>query len=178
MRGLQCAAFRPTLRPKTRRVKLPTTGLIALVLLLISTRASAAGPPFEGPNVLVGPMLGFRFGSAHGPRVIVGAEGGVGWGPERANLGIEWRYDQGSWKALAYAVLEPWFFLGVTMGLGVDVNGVRPVVGLWEGLGLALDCDEWSPTVSIAIGYRYSGVPEIYLTPKVGVARGTCPPNS
>jgi len=57
------------------------------------------------------------------------------------------------------------------VGVGSQ-TGTHPVVGLWEGIPLNVEdlCqgDDRVIMFTIAAGYRYTGVHEFYLTPKVG----------
>lgn len=57
--------------------------------------------------------------SAPGPRAILGLEGGVEIGPERVNLGFTRRLD----KTFTYIELDPWAFVGASLGFGVDSDG-------------------------------------------------------
>ncbi|MGE0546052.1 MAG: hypothetical protein AB7O24_07465 [Kofleriaceae bacterium] len=80
-----------------------------------------------------------------------------------------------------YVELDPWFVLGGTLGAGLDDQlNVHPVVGIWEGFPLVVDshrhCDEDLPrshfAMTLAIGYRYTGVHELYTTIKAGAMFG------
>jgi hypothetical protein len=148
--------------------------VIALSLLaLSSTRADA-----EGTNWLIGPVFGIRLGSHAGSDGVFGVEGGVGAGPERLNLGFEHRDD----KVLGYVELDPWLLVGGTLGFGVDSEGdVQPVLGIWEGLPIkdpscSVPSSQYQTQVTIAGGYRYTGVHELYFTIKAGVAQNICFP--
>ena len=150
------------------------TLVIVLVLLVVSsTRADA-----DGMNWLAGPVIGIRLGGREGPRGVFGFEGGGGFGPERLNLGFERRDD----KLLGYVELDPWFLVGASLGFGIDSDGQpQPVLGVWEGLPVGGgSCDKGStryqPQVTIAAGYRFTGVHELYLTIKAGAAQSLCLP--
>lgn len=145
---------------------------ITVVCLLVSWRPADA----DGTNVLIGPVLGLRLGGPAGSVGVFGIEGGVGNGPERLNLGFEHRAD----KMFGYIELDPWLVLGASLGVGVDSDGnPQPVLGLWEGVPLKLPGCEISPgrydtAVSIAAGYRYTGVHELYVTVKAGKSQRFC----
>ena len=128
----------------------------------------------EIANVLVGPVLGIRLGGPPGDRLIIGVEGGAGWGPERFNLGFTRRLD----KMFYYVELDPWYIVGASLGVGVDSEGqTYGVAGVWEGFPLVFpDCEGsgYFRAVTISGGYRYTGVHELYLTPKAGVSESIC----
>ena len=142
---------------------------IIVFTLLIATGTARA----DGENVLAGPLVGFRLGGT-GSRFLLGIEGGVGALAERANLGIEYR----DGKGFGYIELDPWLLVGGSFGVGVDTEGeVHPVIGVWEGAPVIKqafdDCGDRSAHfgATIAVGYRYTGVHEVYLTAKAGVGR-------
>jgi hypothetical protein len=145
---------------------------IAVALLL----ASSARAEADATNWLIGPVFGIRLGSSDGSTGVIGVEGGVGTGPERINLGFEHR----AGKTLGYIEVDPWLFIGGTLGFGIDSDGdTQPVIGLWEGVPLKLpSCGigyhQYGTTVSIAAGYRYTGVHELYVTIKAGVSQPIC----
>lgn len=148
--------------------------MIAIALLVISsTRVDA-----DGVNVLAGPVFGLHFGGATNSHSVFGFEGGAGLGPERVNLGFEYR-DR---KGFGYVELDPWYILGVSLGAGIDSDGaLHPVGGIWEGIPLKFpDCEEsntgFQPTVTLSAGYRYTGVHEIYLSIKAGASQNLCLP--
>ena len=115
-------------------------------------------------------MLGYRIGYAPGSRLIVGAELGAGFGPERLNIGVTRRLN----TSFAYIEIDPWYLVGASLGVGVDEDGeAHPIIGLWEGLPIMYPTCDYSdpdlePVLTLSIGYRYTGVHEIYLAPKVG----------
>ena len=157
-----------------------TLVLVPTLLLLASPRARADNGI---DNWLVGPILGIQIGSASGhPEFGLGIEGGAGLGPERLNLGFEWR--TGPEGGLAYIQLEPWYWVGGTFGVGVDTHGApHPVVGLWEGLPLKVPGCAWQdthgatqlgPAVTLAAGYRFTGVHELYFSVKAGGSQSLC----
>jgi hypothetical protein len=144
--------------------------LISLLLLVASSSRADA----DSENWLIGPILGIRVGDHGGSRGVFGVEGGVGTGPERLNLGFEHRDD----KLFAYLELDPWLLVGASLGFGVDSDGEpHPVVGVWEGLSLegeGCNGDQYERQMTIAAGYRYTGVHELYVTVKAGVAQPVC----
>jgi len=148
--------------------------VIVLSLLVMSSTSADA----DGTNWLIGPVIGVRLGSRVGPSGVFGVEGGVGAGPERLNLGFEHRDD----KVLGYIELDPWFLVGASLGFGIDSNGdPQPVLGVWEGLPIKnASCDvgsnQYQREVTIAGGYRYTGVHELYFTIKAGVSQSLCLP--
>lgn len=152
--------------------------IVGAVLVLGSTRSAQAQEEIIGLNYLVGPVFGVRVGMDENPHVLVGVEGGIGWGPERVNLGIERRpSSHGVWETFAYFVLEPWLVVGASLGIGVDLRTqeAHAVLGVWEGYGrLLANCHDWGAVLSVAVGYRFTGVPELYVTPKVGLGQGRC----
>ena len=118
-------------------------------------------------NWLLGPVVGVQLGGKGG--LVLGFEGGGGYGPERFNLGFEHRPDNTS---MGYIEVDPWYIVGGTLGFGVQDNGkVQPVLGLWEGLPLAqssTSCDGWRRVITISGGYRWTGVHDLYLSLKAG----------
>ena len=144
--------------------------MIGLVLLLAGGSARADG---DLANFLIGPVLGVRLGGPPGDRGIIGFEGGAGYGPERLNAGFEHRLD----KDFVYVEIDPWYLLGGTLGFGIDTDGKQyPVLGVWEGIPLSLgreSCSDWNRTITLAGGYRYTGVHELYATLKAGWMRGS-----
>jgi hypothetical protein len=146
--------------------------VLSVVVLLSSARAEAD----DLLNVLIGPVFGIRLGGHDGPRGVFGVEGGVGVGPERINVGFEYRDD----KLFGYGELDPWFLVGGTLGVGVDSDGeVHPVLGVWEGIPLKLpECElpegEWGTAVSLSGGYRFTGVHELYVSIKAGQSQRVC----
>lgn len=127
-------------------------------------------------NFTIGPVLGVRIGGGdpNTSPLIVGIEGGAGYGPERVNLGFEHRSDHD----LAYVEFDPWYLLGGTFGFGVNEEGkVNGVIGFWEGvpvigMGNDVPCNGWHPTVVVSGGYRYTGVHELYASVKAGTMNG------
>jgi hypothetical protein len=153
-----------------------TPALAAIVVLHVASPAAADG---SWQNLLIGPLIGYRVGGPDGSRAIYGVEGGFGVGPERLNLGLETR----NHVTFAYIEIDPWFVVGGSLGVGADSEGaVQPVLGLWEGLPIASfgrpDCviqrSATSSVVTLAFGYRYTGVHELYSTLKVGILDQGC----
>jgi hypothetical protein len=145
-----------------------------IALLLVSLSRAEA----DGVNILVGPVFGLQFGGTSDSHSVFGIEGGAGLGPERVNLGLEYR-DR---KTFGYVELDPWLWLGVSLGAGVDSDGnFHPVGGVWEGVPLKFpDCKasstQFAPAVTLSAGYRYTGVHEIYLSLKAGASQNLCLP--
>lgn len=138
--------------------------LPGLFVLLLCAEARA-------DNYLVGPVLGVRLGGPPGSRAIFGIEGGAGYGPERFNLGFTRRLE----KMFSYVEVDPWFVVGASLGAGIDSDGnVSPVIGIWEGMPISnvtRHCDmSFDTEASLAVGYRYTGVHELYMTVKAGLA--------
>jgi hypothetical protein len=103
-----------------------------------------------------------------GVHVLLGFEAGVGLGPERINFGGTGR----SGERFYYVEVDPWWGMGASIGAGVGPRGGgHPVLGIWEGIPLiSPDCGRSSPwTLTFSAGYRYTGVHELYLAPKVGI---------
>ncbi len=150
--------------------------IVVVALLVVSSARADADNRFQ--NVLIGPVIGVRLGGREGPRGVFGIEGGVGIGPERVNLGFEHRDD----KLFGYVELDPWYVVGGSFGFGIDSDGdLAPVIGAWEGFPLRIpDCDfsnradAYGSAVTIAGGYRYTGVHELYVTIKAGVSQALC----
>ncbi|NVB76900.1 MAG: hypothetical protein HOV81_00765 [Kofleriaceae bacterium] len=148
----------------------------AIVVMLLCTCgiARAEGRATEGTlhNFLIGPVLGVRLGGPPGSRMILGVEGGAGIGPERINVGFEHRLDKG----FLYVELDPWWVIGGSLGVGTDTDGeVFPVLGVWEGGPISTgkgECFDWNTTITLAAGYRYTGVHELYVTVKAGTMDG------
>jgi hypothetical protein len=140
--------------------------LVGMIYACAMPRLAAAD---DLANWLIGPVFGLRLDGPGGG--TIGLEGGYGFGPERLNLGFEYRAQ----KAFYYAEVDPWYILGGTLGVGVDEDGKSsPVLGVWEGLPLTTggSCSGWHNQVTIAGGYRYTGVHELYLTVKAGMMDG------
>jgi hypothetical protein len=141
--------------------------LLGLILVEGTGRADAN---FE--NVLGGAVLGVAFRDQR-PSVLVGVEGGVGVGPERVNLGFTHRADE----VFVYGELDPWLLVGASIGAGYGTTGgPQPVVGFWVGMPyFSNECPySWRFEASLSIGYRYTGVHEVYVTPKVGMGKTGC----
>lgn len=144
--------------------------LVVVVLALVV----AAPPAHAGNNLaswLVGPVLGVRLGGGPGSHLVIGFEGGGGYGPERFNLGFEHREG----KDVGYVEIDPWYIVGGTLGIGLDSDGKAvPVLGVWEGMPLnSGPCDGWHDQLTISGGYRYTGVHEMYVTVKAGRMDGS-----
>jgi hypothetical protein len=146
---------------------------LAIALAVLGTSASAQADN-DIMNLLVGPVLGIRLSGPDGEHGVIGLEGGVGWGAERINLGVEHRADR--W--LYYVELDPWLLVGASFGFGVDSAGEgQGIVGLWEGIPVGGDflhhhvgCPGLLSAFTVAAGLRYTGVLELYVTVKAGVS--------
>jgi hypothetical protein len=165
------------------------TGSVAVLLAaaVLAPRVRAARADETDPNWLFGPVLGFALGGGVDqsrwrrpapskeppPRrgsFLLGVEGGAGIGPQRINVGLVHR----DGEALGYLELDPWLFIGASLGIGhADASGWHPVIGIWEGVPLTDPTgpdDEHHLMITIAAGLRYTGVLEFYVTPKIGSA--------
>jgi hypothetical protein len=142
----------------------------AALLAAFAGRAAAKDPE----SWLAGPIIGVRLGAEDGhSRGIIGLEGGYGIGPERVNGGGEWRDGVGFF----YLQLDPWLYVGGTLGVGVDARGeAHGVLGVWEGSPVVYpsSCDHFGATVTAAAGLRWTGVLELYLTVKAGASVPVC----
>lgn len=150
----------------------------AIALVIVLATPAFADDNGEMPfNALVGPILGVHWGGGQPRGVAVGLEGGIGVAPLlRVNLGFEHRVD----GMFYYGELDPWFAVGVSLGVGRDGSGrSEGIIGVWEGVPLRLpkNCaheDELGGAATLALGYRYNGVHEVYVTLKAGVTEGMC----
>jgi len=148
----------------------------AIAVTLVATAAAPARAENNFMNFLVGPVIGFRIsGPSSDDHAVLGVEGGIGWGPERINLGIDHR----AGRSLYYIEFDPWLIVGGSFGLGVDSAGEQHgIIGLWEGVPLGgeflkhhVGCpSRFLSALTLAGGVRYTGVLEIYLTLKAGVS--------
>ena len=143
--------------------------LVVFVAVLLAAFASPARAE-DGDllNYSIGPVFGIKL-SGKGDWPIIGLEAGAGFGPERINVGFEHRSDHDA----GYIELDPWYIIGGTFGVAIDdENQTHGVVGVWEGLPLkGMDdgsCIGWRNIVTIAGGYRYTGVHELFVTLKAG----------
>lgn len=150
--------------------------LAIAALVLVATPAYAEDSSDDAVfNALAGPVLGLHWGGGRPAGLAAGLEGGVGWAPwVRVNLGFEQRGD-GPWF---YGSVDPWFLVGATVGYGRYGHGRGDgMVGLWEGIPLAAPgCGDHGlgAAASLAIGYRYNGVHELYATIKGGISERVC----
>ncbi|HUS28619.1 MAG TPA: hypothetical protein VMZ53_08920 [Kofleriaceae bacterium] len=143
--------------------------LVVLAVVLVAVFASPARAD-DGDllNYSIGPVFGIKL-SGPGDWPVIGIEGGVGYGPERINVGFEHRSDHD----VGYIELDPWYLIGASIGFTVnEKNETTGLFGLWEGLPLkGMDrgsCYGWRNMVTIAGGYRYTGVHELFVTVKGG----------
>jgi len=149
----------------------------AVFAAIAGARATDAQADGYELNYLAGPIFGITVGNRSGEAGgLIGLEAGAGWGPERVNIGAVRRDDEN----FGYLELDPWYVVGASFGLGVgSETGPHSVVGLWEGIPLNPDdlCkgdDDRVTMFTIAAGYRYTGLHEFYLTPKVGTGPSIC----
>ena len=129
-----------------------------------------------GPMVGYVPGRGFSAGwegggaMVHGkndldiPNLYLHFNGGMSWRPgSRSELPSD---------LLGYLVWEPVLgIVPVTLGYGYSSEeGSRPAVGAWLGAlaPVRRSCSEKCLSASVAVGYRWSGVGEFYLAPKLG----------
>ncbi len=141
--------------------------LVGLVLVGSPALANAS----DGEAWLLGPVLGMRLGGPPGQRVVIGAEGGYGLGPERINLGFTH-----SDRDIAYVELDPWYVIGASFGVAVDTDSGESsgLIGVWEGIPLGEGpCYGWHPQFTFAAGYRWLGRHELYVTFKAGQMDGS-----
>jgi hypothetical protein len=148
----------------------PFFSLCAVTWGPISAKAEA--PPV---NFSAGPQVAWSWGKVSAWEW--GWEGGAGLGVYRVNLGQTRRKGGG----LAYGVFEPYtpLYVGGTVGGGYDdaLGGVL-VLGLWESYPLVYP-DRCLPEqrrrfgllLTIAVGYRYAGSHQLYLTTKAGASQ-------
>jgi len=149
-------------------------------LALVAAVPAPARADNDLHNFLIGPVFGVRLsGPSGGDFGVLGVEGGIGWGPERINLGFVHR----AGRELYYVELDPWLWLGGSFGLGVDSEGEsHGIIGVWEGLPVAgrflhshaCPFGDYESAVTIAAGLRYTGVLELYATIKAGVSQPIC----
>jgi hypothetical protein len=87
---------------------------------------------------------------------------------------MSWRRlpGDGPFQPTTYAAWEPAVgLIGATLGYAYSSReGSMPLLGAWAGAALSSSYVSCSPcaTVSLALGWRWNGVSEIYLAPKVG----------
>src|ERR1043165_1755440 len=138
--------------------------LVMLVVLALGVLSSPARAD-DGDllNYSIGPLLGIKL-SGPGDWPIIGIEGGVGYGPERINVGFEHRSDHDA----GYLEFDPWYIVGGSFGFAVDdENKTHGLAGIWEGVPVAAfngGCNDWQNMVTLSGGYRYTGVHELFVT--------------
>jgi len=174
-----------------------------LLPFVSATVALLLGACGTGQQLATGPVFGYA--SGRGASIGWEAGGGPMWtaysGYEatpslasllaRFNAGVSWRpTSQGSQghERITYAVWEPWFLLGGTLGVAHSSEGssVGPMFGVWEAAPYILGSpirrnplSTCSPcyTVSLAFGWRWSsGTGEFYLAPKFGILNDVAMP--
>jgi len=163
-------------------------GLGWAVLVLIS--ACATTPDNWGGMGSAGPMVGYvvgrgmSFGWEAGGGALGSPSTLTSSGPHEANLifhgnmGMSWRPtpQAGGYEPTLYMAWEPGLGpLGATLGYSyASLDGPRPLGGGWAAVGrpssLVLCKPCW--TASVALGWRWNGVSEFYLTPKIGFIDG------
>jgi hypothetical protein len=153
------------------------SAIILAVLCVASQAVAGDGRDANLENFMAGPVFGLRLGGPPGgTRGILGFEAGYGIGPERINLGFEYRGD----TSFGYVELDPWAYVGASLGFGFDSHGDgHPVLGVWEGYpvvyaGYGCNPDDTRAVVSVAVGYRYTGIHELYMTVKAGASEPLC----
>src|SRR5438552_2551538 len=140
-------------------------------------------PAGWGGQAAIGPVVGY----VRGRGVSVGWEGGAAEIPGATtdkpnlllhfNLGMSWRpaskpgapsdrLDYVAWEPVLYVV-------PITLGYGHSrEEKSNPIVGAWAGSPAPAfgsgSCPDLRGTLFIAAGWRWSGVSEFYLTPKIG----------
>jgi hypothetical protein len=148
----------------------------AVVLSLAITQSAHADNRGLATNVLAGPVIGVAWGRGHQTGALIGVEAGAGYGPERINVGFE----TGADRSLGYVELDPWYVLGVSLGIGLDSDlAMQPVIGAWEGAPIAGLCEGngFHFVATLSVGFRYAGIYEVYVTPKFGEAQNFCSTN-
>ncbi|HTL32052.1 MAG TPA: hypothetical protein VL326_02940 [Kofleriaceae bacterium] len=143
--------------------------LALATLVALPSRAHADGDLL---NYSIGPVFGIKL-TGPGDWPVIGLEAGVGYGPERINVGFEHRSDHDA----GYIELDPWYIIGGSIGFAVDdENKAHGLAGLWEGVpvaGFDGGCNDWQNMTYIAGGYRYTGVHELFITIKAGRIDGS-----
>ena len=95
----------------------------------------------------------------------------------RGSVGMSWRPSAAGAsqkERLLFVAWEPWYKLGWTLGYAhSSVSGSLPDLGAWAGAFLPFGADRYAcihgcGSFSLAIGYRWSGASELYVTPKLG----------
>jgi hypothetical protein len=141
--------------------------LVAL-LALTSPPAARAEPEFP-TSKLIGPLFGIAWGPKHRAHLTGGIEGGIGIDELLVfNVGSTWRGDE----LFSYVELDGWYLVGGTVGVGHGTrDGWQPVVGVWEPLPYFEEvdpgCDD-AELIVFSVGYRYTGLHEVYVTGKYG----------
>jgi hypothetical protein len=166
---------------------------VAVLLTLAPPLLSAACG--TGQQLAAGPTFGYVAGrgwsagweASGGP--MTAPSGGADPVPTtesllgRASAGMSWRpaaQDSPERERLTYVAWEPWFLVGGTAGVAhSSADGrVRPLLGLWEaipyvsgGFHRTSALVRCAPcyTVSLALGWRWGGGSELYLSPKLGI---------
>jgi hypothetical protein len=146
--------------------------LVVLAVVMIVAWPSSARADDDLLNFTIGPVFALRLSGPEGSKGVIGIEGGVGYGPERINIGFEHRSDHD----VGYVEFDPWYIIGGTLGVAInDENEASGVFGVWEGLpiaGFEGSCSGWHNIATIAGGYRYTGVHELFVTLKAGRMNG------
>jgi len=104
----------------------------------------------------------------------------------RATVGMSWRPGVPGTEErerITYAAWEPWLLVGGTLGVAHHSGdgSLQRLVGVWEAAPWVFGAPRRSSplyscspcyTVSLAIGWRWSGTGEFYLAPKLGILNG------
>jgi hypothetical protein len=171
-------------------------------VVFIATALTWSGCGGVGQQIAAGPVLGYASGrgmsagweAGGGPFTTTGNGDAVptdGSLVGRFSLGMSWRASHdgaGAGERLTYAAWEPWFLVGGTFGAAhsSSSHAVQPLLGIWEAAPYVFGgtSQGFSPlprcspcfTISLAIGWRWSGAGEFYLSPKVGILNDTTKP--
>lgn len=157
-----------------RGLALAGTIAIAAAPAALPVRAAHADHKFP-TSTMVGPLFGIAWGKEHKAHPTAGIEGGIGLHELVIfNVGSTWRGDE----LFSYAELDGWLFLGGTFGFGHGTrDGWQAVAGIWEPLPIVKEidpgCDD-ATLVVFSVGYRYTGLHELYITGKYGDAWTPC----
>ncbi|HEY4185123.1 MAG TPA: hypothetical protein VGP07_08650 [Polyangia bacterium] len=160
----------------------------------LAATAMAPGACGMGQQIAAGPVLGYVEGRGWSP----GWEAGGGPVQTRksggdpvtdasslfahVSLGMSSRPGAPGREAreqILYAAWEPWFLVGGTLGVvRSSERGIDKMVGAWEAVPWVIGAPvrgnplhRCNPcfTISLALGWRWSGGREFYLAPKVGI---------
>jgi len=152
-----------------------------LPLLLLFTGCASEFTSVQGG---VGPVVGYvpgrglSWGWEGGGLAVTGETRGLPDVYLHFNTGMSWRpgaKPAASKDLLSYLVWEPVLYVvPLTLGFSHSTEeGSNAMAGTWVGLPAPISggCRSGCAMVSVALGYRWSGLGEFYLTPKVGLLR-------